>query len=175
MRVSDWAQAVPLPSNHRSGASTPTRLLLYRPCGHDGTWPHCHARTSRRRTVLTRFRPARHRALDKSQKRAAVRASARPPKQPPSSLSVDCPNRDIGSHAFASALETRAKAKAGLDRRVASVALVAGGTARRPSESQCCLRKPIGIARVVVARTRARGQSLAWRCHRADRRPFRDR
>ena len=37
MRVSDWARAVPLPSNDRSGASTPTRLLLYRPRGHDGT------------------------------------------------------------------------------------------------------------------------------------------
>ena len=37
MRVSDWARAVPLPSNARSGAPTPTRLLLYRPRGHDGT------------------------------------------------------------------------------------------------------------------------------------------
>lgn len=37
MRVSDWARAVPLFSNDRSGASTPTQLLLYRPYGHDGT------------------------------------------------------------------------------------------------------------------------------------------
>jgi len=37
MRVSDWARAVPLPSNDRSGASTPTQPLLYCPYGHDGT------------------------------------------------------------------------------------------------------------------------------------------
>ena len=75
MRVSDWARAVPLPSNDRSGASTPTRLLLYRPRGHDRTVAAFPGEESRPGTVLTRSRLARRSALDELGHCTEVRAS----------------------------------------------------------------------------------------------------
>ena len=63
--MSDRARAVPLPSNDRSGASTPIQLLLSRPYGHDGTAAAFPTRGALDAgTVLTRFPLARQIALD---------------------------------------------------------------------------------------------------------------
>ena len=69
------------PSRTRTSALAGIATLLRRRCGHDGTVPRIPARGAvAHGTVLTRFRLARHSALDETRQRADPEGRLLPPR-----------------------------------------------------------------------------------------------